>query len=121
VWDWGKNRAGEREAKHRREQARLAHGGLVDQVAFDVRRRVVDAQTAWETLEAARSGLKAAEEAYRIQSVRFEGGAATTTDVLDAETEVQRARAAYALARYDYFIALVALARGVGEVPREIR
>ena len=40
--------------------------------------------------------------------MKFENGAATTTDVLDAESDVARARLQSSLARYDYYLALVA-------------
>jgi len=90
-------------------------------VAFEVRRRHVDARAAYATLDVAKSGLAAAEEAHRIQSVRFEQGAATTTDVLDAETDVARARSQQVVARYEYFVSLVALARAVGERPWAVK
>lgn len=115
VWDWGKTRASVREAEHRRRQAELARQLLVDQLVFDVRRRWVDANTVHEALAIATTGVAAAEEAYRIQNARFEQGAATTTDLLEAETEVARARLGAIVARYDYLVSLVSLARGVGE------
>ena len=49
------------------------------------------ARTAFDTIEVAKAGLAAAEEAFRLQTVRYAEGAATTTDLLDAETEVTRA------------------------------
>lgn len=69
----------------------------------------------------AATGVTAAEEAYRIQNARFEQGAATTTDLLDAETEVARARLGVIIARYDYLVALVALARAIGESPSSVK
>jgi outer membrane protein TolC len=50
--------------------------------------------------------------------VKFDAAAATATDVLDSELEVARARLAFAVARYDYYLALVALARSVGDLPK---
>lgn len=117
VWEWGKTRAEVREASARERQARTALDAQRDAVAFEVRRRHAEASAAWQALELAQTGLSAAEEAYRIQTVRFEQGAATTTDVLDAASQVSRARAQVASARYGYYVALVALARAVGEMP----
>lgn len=117
LWDWGKNQSGVDEAAARQRQAEIAREALAEQVAFDARRRVLEAETAYETLAVARSGLAAAEEAYRLQTVRNEEGVATTTEVLDAETEVASARTAFALARYDYLISLVTLARAMGDAP----
>jgi outer membrane protein len=117
LWDWGKNWSAVKEAEARAGQAAEGERGLRDQVAFDAHRRLLEARTNYETLAAARSALQAAEEAYRIQSVRYNAGAANTTDLLDAETDVSRARSGYAQARYDYYLAQAALARAVGRLP----
>jgi len=117
LWDWGKISSGVKEARHRANQASLAARTLQDQIVFEAQRRLLEARTAYETLAVARSALQASEEAYRIQSVRFGAGAATTTDVLDAETDVSRARSGYAQARYDYYLTQAALARAVGRLP----
>jgi outer membrane protein TolC len=52
--------------------------------------------------------------------VRFAEGAATTTDVIDAEADVSRARNSAAQSRYDYYLAQAALARAVGRMPLEL-
>jgi outer membrane protein TolC len=120
VWEWGKTGAAVDEAAARLRQAQQGAVAVADGVAFDVRRRHIDARAALASLEAAGSGVAAAEEAHRIQSARYQQGAATTTDVLDAETDVARARSQLVLARYDYFLSLVALARAIGETPRPV-
>jgi outer membrane protein len=117
VWDWGKNWNGVKEAEHKAAQAAIAADMLRDQIAFEVQRRLVETRTLYQTLDAARSAQQAAEEAHRIQSVRYAAGAATTTDVLDAETDVTRARSGYAQARYDYYLSQAGLARAVGRLP----
>jgi outer membrane protein len=117
IWDWGKRWSGVKEAEARANQAALGRRTLGDQVAFDAQRRLVEARAAYESLALARSGLEAAEEAYRIQSVRYAEGAATTTDVIDAEADVSRARSSYAQSRYDYYLAQATLARAVGSLP----
>ncbi len=118
LWDWGKTGANVSEAAARKQQAMIAASSLGDQVAFDARRLALEASAAHETLAVAASAQRAAEEAYRIQSVRYQQGSATTTDVLESETEVARARSDAAFARYDYFLSLSALARATGELPR---
>ena len=90
---------------------------LVDQVKLDVRNRWLDAKTAFDSLAVAETQQHAAEEALRLQKVRFDNAAATTTDVLDAQTDAERARLTSATARYDYYRALVSLARSVGDLP----
>jgi outer membrane protein len=117
IWDWGKTWNGVKEAEHRANQAAIGQDMQRDQIVFDVQRRLLETRTAFQTLEVARSAQGAAEEAHRIQSVRYAAGAATTTDVLDAETEVTRARSGYAQARYDYYLVQAALARALGQLP----
>jgi len=80
---------------------------------------VQEARAAYELVGLSRSSLAAAEEAYRIQNVRYQQGAATTTDVLDAEVGVTRARADYSKSRFDYYLAQAALARAAGQLPGE--
>lgn len=117
VWDWGKNINDVRAAEFGRQQALVGKTVIRDQIAVEVRRRVLETKTAYETLDVAQLALGAAEEANRIQSVRFKEGAATTTDVIDSESEVSRARNGYAQARYDYFLAQASLARAIGQMP----
>lgn len=117
VWDWGATHQAVLEAEHKKSRAELAQSALIDQVRLDVRRRFTEAKTLFESLDAAAVQQQAADEAYRLQKVRFEAAAATATDVLDSETEAARARLGASLARYDYYVALVALARSVGDLP----
>jgi outer membrane protein TolC len=117
VWDWGRNWQGVKEAEARAMQASINARALRDQVVFDVRRRLLETKAAHDMLAVARSSLVAADEAHRIQTVRYAEGAATTTDVLDAEVDVSRARSGFAQARYDYFLSQAGLARALGQSP----
>jgi outer membrane protein TolC len=119
VWDWGKNWDGIKEAEARSSQAQISARMLQNQIVFDVRRRLLEVRTTYETLGVGRSALEAAEEAYRIQSVRYHEGGATTTDLLDSEIDVFRARSAYSQARYDYYLSQAGLARAVGRLPTQ--
>jgi outer membrane protein len=117
VWNWGATQDQYDSAKADSARARTASFALVDQVKLDVRIHWLDAKTAYDSLAVAQTQQQTAEEALRLQKVRFDNAAATTTDVLDAQTDAARARLAFATARYDYYRALVALARSVGDLP----
>jgi outer membrane protein TolC len=117
VWDWGGIRDEYKEAKAHENAARISAASLADHVKLEVRTKWLDAQAGYKNLASAQTQLQSAEEAYRLQKVKFESGVATTTDVLDAESDVARARLQSALARYDYYLALIGLARAVGDVP----
>jgi outer membrane protein TolC len=117
LWDWGR-RAAEVEASQAAErQARRAQAALGDQIAVDTRARWQDARLARTTLEVADRRLAAAAEARRIQAARFAQGAATTIEVLDAETALASAQAEAAIGRYQYLVAWMGLSREVGSLP----
>jgi OMF family outer membrane factor len=117
VWDWGATRDGVREAEAQQARAEIAASALLDRVRLDVREKWLDAKASYDSITVARTQQQTADEALRLQRVRFDAAAATTTDVLDAETDAARARLSLALARYGYYRALVALARAMGDVP----
>lgn len=117
LWDWGKRNADLAAAKAGARMARRVKEELVDQLAFDVRSKWLAASTSRQKLAVHDSALRAAEEAYRLQSAKIAAGLATTTDVIDAEAEVSRARAQATISRYQYLIAWMALVRAVGQVP----
>jgi outer membrane protein TolC len=117
LWDWGKRGEDVASARAGARIARRTRDELGDQLAFDVRSKWLTASTRRQSLAVNDSALKAAEEAYRLQTVKIEGGVATATDVIDAESEVARARAQATIARYQYLVAWMALVRAVGQVP----
>jgi len=119
VWDWGTTHHNVLEAGHAKSRANIQAEALIDHVRLEVRQRWLEAKTAFDSIAVTETQLKASEEANRLQKVRFDNAAATTTDVLDSESEVSRARLAFALARYDYYLALVALARSIGDLPTQ--
>ena len=121
LWDWGKNWNGVKDASSKARQAEIAVRSQGDQLAFEARRSVQQARAAYESVGLSRSSLASSEEAYRIQTVRYQQGAATTTDVLDAEMGVLRARTDYSRTRFDYYLAQAAVARAAGQMPGELQ
>jgi outer membrane protein len=117
VWDWLSNWNSYRAADFEAEQADLAASRLGDQLRLEVRRRARETRAAYDSLAVARAGLTAAEEAFRIQEVRFREGATTTTELLSSETELAEARIGYATSRHAYFLQLAALAQATGQLP----
>jgi outer membrane protein len=117
LWDWGSTWHGYKAASHQADQAAKAAARMADGLRVEVRRSARQARAAFDALDVARAGLAAAEEAFRIQEARFQEGATTTTELLQAETEVAEARIGYATARHAYFLELAALARATGQLP----
>ncbi len=117
VWDWGKRGADVDAARAVSRQAELSQGAAIDQIAVEVRARWRAARTELASLEVAARGEEAAAEAQRLLAARFAQGAATTVEVVDAETALANARSAAAIRRFQYLVAWMALSRGVGALP----
>jgi outer membrane protein len=117
VWDWGSTYRGYEQAKHDVARAQVAVDSLPETLKAQVRGRWLDAKVKYDSLAVAQVQLQTAEEAYRLQKVKLDNAAATSTDVIDAETDVARARLSAADARFDYYLALVTLARSIGDLP----
>jgi outer membrane protein TolC len=82
---------------------------------LEVRTAHNGAQAALAQIEAARTAVASAEENYRVRRERVAAGAATQTDLIDAETELLRSRLAVVNAIVDLRVALARLRRAVGE------
>ena len=63
-------------------------------------------------------GLTAAEESYRVRFEQLNAGAAVSSDLIDANTDVTRARLQIINASVDLRIADARLRRAVGEAER---
>src|SRR6185503_3391898 len=72
VWNWGSTQDLYNSAKADRARAQTQAFALVDQVKLDVRNRWLDAKTAFDSLAVAQTQQQTAEEALRLQKVRFD-------------------------------------------------
>ena len=83
-----------------------------------VRQEVWTAHSKWtesfEAIQAAGVLVKDAQESMRTTRKRYEVGAGTITDLLDAQTALARAEAVDVAARWDYHIAKAQLNRSTG-------
>ena len=120
VWDWGVNWNAHKAAKASASKLELTQRRVEDGISIQVGAAVVDAQSAFDLIAVTRAGVDASAEAFRIQQDRYAEGAATTTDLLDAEAELANAQLAFASARYAYFGSLVELANATGQLPSAV-
>ena len=65
---------------------------LEDAVRLEVAQAFEELRSAQLAFEASKVGLHAAEESYRVRFDQLQAGAAVTSDVIDAEAELTRAR-----------------------------
>lgn len=97
-----------------REQAQL------DQLKLSVQQEVWSAYSRWieahQSLETSRSRQAQAEESLRLTKARYEEGAGTINDLLDAELSLDQADAGLNAARYRLYLARVAFLLASGEI-----
>jgi outer membrane protein len=83
-------------------------------IALEVRKFFADMQTADRNIRSARTSLSLAQEALRMANRRFETGAGTSLEVIDAQTSVVANRTGLAAALFAYRTSQVQLARAMG-------
>jgi outer membrane protein len=109
------HREEEAEASLRAAQARTADMKL--QIALEVRQALSDLQSAAEKVATSELQLRQAQEAVAIARKRYDAGATTNLDLLDAETSLQQAGLLRLQALYACTASHYALARAVGAEP----
>ncbi len=105
----------------RAQSAQRAYEATIRQAEDGVR---LEIKSAWLNLDVAeknidlsRAALAQAEENLRITRLGYRQEAATSTEVLDARTDLTRAKTNYYQALYGYLDALAALERAIGQGP----
>jgi outer membrane protein TolC len=116
IFDGGRRdaRRVEAQSQHRQEQARTRD--LRQQVEMEVR-------LAWDALESAAQQVKVAAEGQKLADSeltqaqrRYKAGVATSIEVTDAQTRLERARDNYNTALFAHGIARIDLAAAQGSV-----
>ena len=119
LFEGGRKIAATRIAEARVRQAMAQAESITDQIAFQVNEAYRAAVTAWVGIADARPAVDQARENYRLVQLRLREGAATPTEIADAQASLTRAEQNLLNARYNYLIAMDRLqyAMGVGEAP----
>jgi len=91
IFDGGRTDAetAEAAANRRAAEARLAEFDTL--LTLELRQRLTEIETSQAAVAAADDTIRAATEARRVVNERFAAGVATSTDVLDAQTDIVRA------------------------------
>lgn len=114
VFDSGITRAKVKEARQDEVQTQIAIQQLGLGISLEVRTALTNLRTAAERLKLAEQQVTVAEEAFRLSNVRRDAGEGILVEVIDAQTDLTRARQALVSARYDYLAAYADLQRAVG-------
>jgi outer membrane protein TolC len=97
------------------QKLRAQYAGMQAAIANEVISAQLDTGKAKTALDTSEVALRAAEEAYRVTTDLFRVGRATTTDLIDAETELLTAKLANTNARIDLTIAGLRLTHATGQ------
>src|SRR5262249_52207139 len=84
-------------------------------VESEVQSALAQSRAAAVAVDVAQQTIASAEEAYRVTDALTKAGAATTTDLLDAQAALTNARLNLLRARYALAIERVSLQRVMGE------
>ena len=102
VWDWGTLRSKLHQAEYKQDSAKAALSLAKRMDVSELYATYDEAIVARAALDESRSTAELAAESLRLTSLRYQGGAAPASDVVDAETALVTARNAYADAQVRY-------------------
>ena len=122
IWTVGDtfiNGASSRELDANARSIEAQRQALADAIRQEVALHYLARQKADGALRTARRGLAASEEAYRVATDLYRVGKATTTELIDSETDLLSARLSELNARLEQRIAEARLRHAVGrDIPR---
>ncbi len=120
LYKGGSTKAGIAKIEYGKERLREQKKELTDEIRLEVKRYILDSETAKDRVAATRDAVEQAEENLRINRVKYTEGVGTATDVLDAVTLLTVAETNYYRSLYDLMRAeagvLYATGRDISEV-----
>lgn len=114
VWEWGATKYGVDEARAHVREAEAGLQQLEEGIALEVEAAWVEHASSLDQAVLAAEAVKVAEENYSLVRKRFDNKAATSFDLVQAETELTKARSDEKMAQVSGLIARARLARAMG-------
>jgi outer membrane protein TolC len=109
IFDWGALRSKLHQAESKREQARVELSQTQRELVSNLYTAYNEAAVARAAVDRLRRTADLATESLRLVNLRYQGGAATVLDVVDAENTLTTSRNAYDDAQVRYRVALAQL------------
>jgi outer membrane protein len=113
-WEWGRTKNRVNASRSRENQTAYSLQNIKDQVTLEVKNSWLTLHEAEKQLAVTQKAIEQAEENYRISRERYHEQVGTSTDVLDAQTLLTRAKSDYFNALSDYNISMARLERAMG-------
>ncbi len=122
-WEWGRTRHQTSQRRADKRRLRAVRRSLEDEVDLQVKEAILYLREAQANITTATTGVKQAEENYRITFERYREQLTTNTELLDAQVLLAQARNNYynALAVFNIAEARLqrAMGRGLGDLARK--
>jgi outer membrane protein len=115
-WEWGKTKFRVDASKAKENQAIEAAKELNDQITLEIKNAYLILQETESQIIVWQKVIEQAEENFRISEERYKERVATSTEVLDAQTLLTKAKAEYANALGDYNVNYAKLQRAMGTI-----
>jgi len=113
-WDWDKTEHAVNRNESAKRQLLQVRKQLEDSIRFELKKALMDMETAEEKIPTAEKAVSQAEENLRVSEERYTAQSTTSTEVLDAQTLLSQARMNYYNALYDHKLAKATLKRAMG-------
>ncbi|MDD5724268.1 MAG: TolC family protein [Syntrophales bacterium] len=113
-WEWGRTKNRVDVIRSRENQIKDALTNAKDMITLEVRNAYLLLHEAEQQIFVSQKAIEQAEENFRITQERYREQAATSTDVLDAQTLLTRAKSDHTNALGDYHISHANLERSMG-------
>lgn len=115
VFDGGLTKARAGQARVEMERAKEEERALRLDITREVRDAYLRLGDAEERIGVTEKAVEAAGENLRVEKLRFDTGAGTSTDVIDAQAVLLRAEAEYHQAVFDRNTAIASIRKAIGE------
>jgi outer membrane protein len=115
-WEWGKTKFRVDTSKVRENQALESAKELNDQIILEIKNAYLMLQETESQIAVSQKLIEQAEENFRISEERYKERVATSTEVLEAQTLLTKAKSEYANALGDYNINYAKLQRSMGTI-----
>jgi len=114
-WEWGKSYYGAKEKLSHLSQARYRKTQIHDRIRLEVKQAYLKTKESEKNIATVEKAIEQAKENFRINQERYREQAATSTDVLDAQTLLSRTMTNYYNALYDFKISKASLYLAMGQ------
>jgi outer membrane protein len=113
-WEWGKTYYSVKQQQSVKNEVLKTKMELEEQIQLQVKDAVLDLKTAEENIPITQKAVEQGEENLRVSQERYKAQVSTSTEVLDAQRYLTRARVNHFNALFDYHLARARLLRAMG-------